>query len=99
MFHFITFDLGQVCQILSKFNLTHASGDGRENTKFFRLCSSFLPVTAQFCSYDCFGIMTAGVTQLQTESIVYGGIVKKMQSNLQEPVITRQSPDVGRSKQ
>lgn len=59
----------------------------------------FPPVTAQFCSCDCFGIMTAGVTQFKTERIVYGGIVKKIECNLQDSVITRQSPDVGRPKQ
>lgn len=77
----------------------HASGDGRENKKFFRLCSIFPPITAQFCSCDCFGIMTARVTQLKTESTVYGGIVKKIESNQQDSEIARQSPDVGRSKQ
>lgn len=99
MFYLITFDLGQVCQILTQFNLMHASGNGRENTKFFRLCSIFPPITVQYCSCDCFGIMTAGVTKFKTESTVYGGIGKKIECNLQDSVITRQSPGVGRPKQ
>lgn len=31
--HFITFALGQVCQLLSKFNLMHTSGGGGKNTQ------------------------------------------------------------------
>lgn len=30
-FYFVTFDLGQVCQLLSKFNLMHTSGREKEN--------------------------------------------------------------------
>lgn len=43
--------------------------------------------------------MTAGVTQLKTEILVYGGIFNKIESNLQDSVITWQSPDVGRPKE